>query len=71
MSDSEHGKYWFCVKHHRVESGPDICPPIDRLGPYKTEEEASRALETAQQRNEDWDNDPNWNDRDDPADPDA
>ena len=45
MSDSDSGKFWFCVKHHRVESGEDICPPIDRLGPYATSEEAERALD--------------------------
>lgn len=54
--------YWFCVKHHAVESGPDMCPPIDRLGPYDTEAEAQRALEKAAERNDAWDNDPNWND---------
>ncbi len=59
---SESGSYWFCVKHHRVESSGDLCPPIDRLGPFDTEEAASRALEKAAERNEEWDNDPNWND---------
>jgi hypothetical protein len=54
--------YWYCVKHHRVEHGADMCPPIDRLGPYATSEEAEHALEKAEQRNEDWDNDPKWND---------
>ena len=55
-------KYWFCVKHRAVEA-TDGCPPIDRLGPYDTEAEASRALEKAQERNEEWDNDPNWSDQ--------
>ncbi|MEP9382998.1 hypothetical protein [Nocardioides sp. KR10-350] len=63
MAESSEGRYWFCVKHHRVE-GADGCPPIDRLGPYPTEEMASRALEIAQERNEAWDNDPAWNDPD-------
>lgn len=54
--------YWFCVRHRRVEDEDNMCPPIDRLGPYDTREEAERALETAEQRNEDWDNDPDWND---------
>ncbi len=54
-------KYWYCVKHRRVET-EDICPPIDRLGPYSSEEEASRALQKAEERNEQWDNDPDWND---------
>ncbi len=58
-------KYWYCVKHHRVET-ENLCPPIDRLGPYPTEVEAARALEKAAERNEEWDNDPNWNDLSEP-----
>jgi hypothetical protein len=54
-------KYWYCVKHHAVE-GADGCPPIDRLGPYATEEEASHALEKAEERNREWDDDPARND---------
>ena len=54
-------KFWYCVKHHRVED-PDGCAPIDRLGPFDTREEAEHALEKAEQRNEEWDKDPNWND---------
>jgi hypothetical protein len=54
--------YWFCVKHHRVEQGPDLCPPIDRLGPYDTREEAEHALQKAQERNEAWDADDDWGD---------
>jgi hypothetical protein len=53
---------WFCVKHKRVEQGEDMCPPIDRLGPFSTSEEAEHALEKAEDRNEAWDNDPKWND---------
>ncbi len=54
-------KFWYCVKHRTVED-ENLCPPVDRLGPYDTREEAERALETAQERNEEWDNDPAWND---------
>ena len=57
-------KYWYCVKHHRVEQA-DVCPPIDRLGPFTTEEEATHALQKAQERNEAWENDPNWSDEPD------
>jgi hypothetical protein len=58
--------YWFCVKHHRVEQSPgDVCPPIDRLGPFDTEADAQRALEKAQERNEEWDNDPEWSEETD------
>ncbi len=53
--------YWFCLKHHRVEQGED-CALRDRLGPYATQEEAASALEKVEQRNEEWDNDPKWND---------
>lgn len=53
--------YYFCLKHHAVE-GEDGCRATDRLGPYDTEAEASRALEKVAERNEAWDNDPDWND---------
>jgi hypothetical protein len=61
MSDSA-SKYWYCVKHETVEHGDDICPPIDRLGPFDSKEEAAGALERAQKRNEEWDDDPKWGD---------
>jgi len=54
-------QYWFCLKHHTVE-GADGCKSADRLGPYATREEAGRALEKVEERNEAWDNDPDWND---------
>ena len=47
--------------HQRVE-GEDGCPNKDRMGPYATEAEAAGALQRAAERNEAWDNDPNWND---------
>lgn len=58
MSDSE---YWFCLTHHTVE-GAEGCKNADRLGPYESEAEASRALDRVAERNEAWDNDPAWND---------
>ena len=64
MSD---GKYWFCLTHHAVE-GEDGCRNQDRLGPYATAEEASRALDKVQERNEEWDHDPSWNDDEPKAD---
>lgn len=53
--------YYFCLKHHAVE-GEKGCRAQDRLGPYNTEQEAARALEKVEERNESWDNDPDWND---------
>ncbi len=47
-------RWWYCLKHNRVEQGPG-CPDKDRLGPYRTEQEAARALETVRRRNEEWD----------------
>ena len=35
---------------------------VDRLGPYRSREEAERALEKVEERNEAYDNDPRWND---------
>ncbi len=56
-------EYWYCLKHHQVErEGDHLCRAIDRMGPYETAADAERALEKAQQRNEAWDNDPDWND---------
>lgn len=55
------GKYWFCLTHHVVE-GEEGCRNQDRLGPYDTSEEAARALDKVEERNEEWDQDPDWND---------
>ncbi|MBA2465011.1 MAG: hypothetical protein H0V42_08565 [Nocardioidaceae bacterium] len=58
MSDTEN---WFCLKHHTVEQA-EGCKNADRLGAYATSEEASRALDKVEERNEEWDNDSDWND---------
>lgn len=55
------GAYYYCIKHHTVE-GEDGCRGADRLGPYDTAQEASRALEIAAERTKSWDDDPTWND---------
>lgn len=54
--------FWFCVRHHQVETDDTLCPSIDRLGPYGSHADAERALEKAEERNEEWDNDPRWKD---------
>lgn len=53
--------YWFCLEHHRVET-EDGCRAADRLGPYGSRADAERALDKVAERNETWDNDPDWND---------
>lgn len=54
-------EYFFCLKHRAVE-GEEGCRAKDRLGPYATSAEAERALEKVAERNEAWDNDPDWSD---------
>lgn len=58
---SEKPEYWYCIKHSRVERH-DGCPNKERLGPYDTEAEAARALETAAEKTEAWDRDSAWDD---------
>jgi hypothetical protein len=47
--------WWFCLKHNTVEDDDGACPGKDRLGPYPTKEAAEHALQTVQERNEQWD----------------
>ncbi|GLY01693.1 MULTISPECIES: hypothetical protein [Actinoplanes] len=57
MNDSGLGEalYFWCLRDRRVESGDDVCPAQFRLGPYTTAEDATRALETVEKRNAEWD----------------
>ena len=59
--NGEDPEYWYCLKHKTVEPR-EGCRNADRLGPYPTEAEAAHALEKVEERNEQWDNDPDWND---------
>jgi hypothetical protein len=57
------GEWFYCLEHQKVEEGPE-CPAKDRLGPYPGPEEAARAVEAVEERNEEWEADPRWrNDR--------
>lgn len=60
------GQFYYCLKHHAVE-GEEGCRAADRLGPYETAADAERALEKVRERNESWDNDPDWNDNVEPG----
>ena len=55
------GQWYYCLKHRTVEPY-DACKAEDRLGPYATREDAEHALEIAAERNQDWDEDPRFND---------
>ncbi|WP_030617929.1 hypothetical protein [Streptomyces sclerotialus] len=56
------GEWYYCLKHGTVEEGPE-CRAADRMGPYATREEAGHAMETARERNAEWENDARWTDR--------
>jgi hypothetical protein len=60
--DMADGQWWFDLKTHQVVPDNNDTKITDRLGPYKTREEAERALEIVEERNEAYDNDPRWND---------
>jgi hypothetical protein len=64
MAEDHSNEWYYCVKHHEVEPYQG-CSALDRLGPYSSPEEAARALEKVEERNEAWDTDPRWNDDDD------
>ncbi|MFJ3215003.1 hypothetical protein ACIPLC_03655 [Kitasatospora sp. NPDC086801] len=56
------GEWFYCIKHGKVEEGPE-CPAKDRLGPYDSPEEAAHALQLADERNREWrQGDERWND---------
>lgn len=56
MNDSgPGGGYFWCLRDNRVETGDDVCPAQYRLGPYPSADDATRALDTVEKRNEAWD----------------
>ncbi|MTK05156.1 hypothetical protein FF096_24640 [Micromonospora sp. CP22] len=54
MSDSGRGRYYWCTRHHRVETGADVCPARHVLGPYGSAADAENALQQVRERNEAW-----------------
>ena len=59
MADDQ---WWYDLKSKSVVSDDNDTKVTDRLGPYSSREEAERALEKVDERNEAYDNDPRWND---------
>ncbi len=51
METDTAGKFFWCLKHERVEHDPDLCKWSDRLGPYSTEAQAQQALALVAERN--------------------
>ena len=56
------GHWWYDLKTKSVVSDDNDTKVTDRLGPYASREEAEHAMERVDERNEQWDNDPRWND---------
>jgi hypothetical protein len=48
-------QYWFNVRTGSVETVVDKSQSKELLGPYATREAAERALQTARERTEKWD----------------
>ena len=55
MSNSGGGRYYWCLRHNRVETDQDVCPASMTMGPYESPTEAEQALHRVAQRNEQWD----------------
>lgn len=55
--------WYYCLVHSAVEPTTGCAADV-RLGPYRSAEEAADALEHARLRNEQWENDPRFNDPD-------
>ncbi|MCW2525015.1 MAG: hypothetical protein JWO63_3350 [Frankiales bacterium] len=57
-----HGTFWYCEDHHTVEPF-EGCGSKNRIGPFKTEDEAAHALETIAARERRYDQeDAAWDD---------
>ncbi|HEX5522465.1 MAG TPA: methionine aminopeptidase [Pedococcus sp.] len=58
--------YWYNVETGKVETDETKGQADDLMGPYATEDEASRALDIARQKTERWDEaDRAWEGEDD------
>ncbi|MFG2061498.1 hypothetical protein ACGFIK_08735 [Micromonospora sp. NPDC048871] len=54
MSDSDPRRYYWCTRHHRVETGTEVCAARHVLGPYASAADAENALQKVRERNEAW-----------------
>ena len=63
LEDGLKPRWFYCLDHKAVEP-EEGCRAEVRLGPYPSREEAARALEKVEERNDQWENDPDWNEED-------
>jgi hypothetical protein len=58
-------RYYWCLRHNRVETDDNACAERYRLGPYASAAEAERALDKVAERNVEWDaEDARWSGED-------
>ena len=58
--------YWYNLATRQVETDENKSPSDDLMGPYDSEADAARALDTARERTEAWDEeDRKWEDGED------
>jgi hypothetical protein len=57
MGDTGAVQYWYNTKTGEVEESRNRSNWTHRMGPYPTRDAAQHALDTAQQRSDDWDDD--------------
>ena len=55
-------EFWYCVKHHAVEEADGAARRSTASVRSAPARRPSTRCEKAEQRNEAWDNDPDWND---------
>ena len=61
MSDSDSttnsggGRFYWCLRHNRVETDRNVCPASMTMGPYRSPTEAEQALDRVAKRNEQLD----------------
>ena len=53
LADPDDPTWWYNIHTREVEHGR-VSPGPDRLGPFKTKEDAARALEIVKQRAREW-----------------
>ena len=56
------GDWWYDLQTKSAVQDQNAGKVTERLGPYATREEAERAMQKVEERNEAYDHDPRWND---------
>ena len=54
MAAAVRGEWYWCMEHGRAEKAQSACAPAQRLGPYRSKEEAAHWKDRVEARNEQW-----------------